>query len=143
MNESSIVTDAQYYEFKSKLRGIIISIVIGFIIGGIIGLIIAGDDGYQATFFILFGIVFAGVPYAWKLIPFWSMNVTGIMLKVIIALVGGWIITPISFIYNLIQYIRYGKRMQNHMTAEQQVKDNDVKRENDNADRIVNAVNNK
>jgi hypothetical protein len=87
--------------------------------------------------------VFAGVPYAWKLIPFWSMNVTGIMLKVVIALVGGWIITPISFIYNLIQYIRYGKKMQNHMSAEQQVKDNDVKRENDNADRIVNAVNNK
>ena len=49
MNESSIVTDAQYYEFKSKLRGIIISIVIGFIIGGIIGLIIAGDDGYQVA----------------------------------------------------------------------------------------------
>ncbi len=58
--------------------------------------------------------VCAGVPYAWKLIPFLPLGIAALVIKFVIAVILGWFITPIALIYNFIQLQEYTKQVEAH-----------------------------
>lgn len=138
MSETKFISEAEYLKFKDGLRNIIIKICIGFAIGFILGL----ANGFGASSVIL-GIFLAGMPYAWSVIPVSALGWIAILIKLFVAIFLGWIITPIAFIYNLVQMKRYEKAVVEHVIVEKNVKAEDIQRENTNTDKIVNAIQNK
>lgn len=139
MSETKFISEAEYLRFKDKLRSIIIKIIIGFVMGLVLGL--STDMGVSGSIFI--GIMLAGVPYAWSVIPVIAFGWITILIKLGVAVFLGWIVTPIAFVYNLYQMKRYEKAVAEHVIIEQNVKAEDVQRENDTTDRIVSAIQNK
>jgi hypothetical protein len=87
--------------FKDKLRSIIIKIIIGFIMGLVLGL--STNMGVSVSIFI--GIMFAGVPYAWSVIPVIAFGLITILIKLGVAIFLGWIVTPIALAYNFYRSI--------------------------------------
>lgn len=133
---TKFISEAEYLCFKEKLRNIIIMIIIGFIIGFALGIAI----GAGAFGGILFGILLAGMPYAWSVIPVWAIGWLAIVIKLIVAICLGWAITPISLIYNLVQMKRYEKAVKNNIIIEQELREEDIMREEARTDKIVNAI---
>jgi ABC-type dipeptide/oligopeptide/nickel transport system permease component len=113
MGETKFVSEAEYLKFKNGLRNIIIKIIIGFVLGMVLGL--ATGMGASSIFI---GILLAGMPYAWSVIPVFAFGWISILIKLCIAAVLGWIITPIAFIYNLVQMKRYEKAVAEHVIVE-------------------------
>ena len=113
MSETKFISEAEYLKFKDGLRSIIIKIVVGFVIGLVLGL--ATEMGAGS---IMIGILFAGMPYAWSVIPVSALGWIAILIKVCVAVFLGWIITPIAFIYNLVQMKHYEKAVAEHVITE-------------------------
>jgi hypothetical protein len=110
MNQTKFISEVEYLKFKDGLRSIIIKIIIGFVIGMVLGF--ATNMGASS---IIFGILLAGMPYAWSVIPVFAFGWISILIKLCAAVFLGWIITPIAFIYNLIQMKRYEKAVAEHL----------------------------
>lgn len=134
---TKFTSEAEYLQFKDKLRSIIIKIIIGFVIGFIFGLWM--ESGILGG--VIFGILFAGMPYAWSVIPVLAIGWAALAGKFIVALFLGWIITPISLIYNLIQMNHYKKSVMQNVLMEEEIRAEDIRRENANVDKIVDAIN--
>lgn len=139
MKETKFISEVEYVRFKDKLRSGIIMIIVGLVIGFVLGIWSSGETGIA----IMMGIMCAGMPYAWSVIPVTAIGWLSIIIKFFVAVFLGWIVTPIALIYNFIQMKRYEKALREHVLVEQGEKEEDIKRQNTNADRIVEAINNK
>lgn len=139
MKETKFISEVEYVRFKDKLRSGIIMIIVGLVIGVVLGIWLGGGIGVA----VMMGIMCAGMPYAWSVIPVIAIGWLSIIIKFVVAVFLGWIVTPIALVYNFIQMKRYEKAVQEHVLVEQGEKEEDVKRENANTDRIVEAINNK
>lgn len=118
MKETKFMSEVEYLRFKEKLRNIIISIVIGFVIGVLIG----KWSSPESSGWVVTGIMFAGVPYAWSLIPVTFFGWAGLLIKLMISVILGWAITPIALIYNFLQMKRYEKHVKVASAVEEEEK---------------------
>ena len=134
--KTKYISEAEYLKFKDGFRDIVIEIIVGFIIGAVLAKLTKGD--WQVM--LLVGILFAGMPYAWSVIPIYFFGIIGILVKVIISCILGWFITPVALIYNFIQMKRYEKSVMYHVNKEENEKAEDVERENNNFDRVIDAI---
>lgn len=116
---TKLISELEYLQFKGSFRKILIQTLIGFIIGMILGGY--SDSGWFGIIF--FGILLAGMPYAWSVIPVFAFGVVSIIIKIIVAICLGWVITPIAFIYNFIQMKRYEKSVLQHVMVENMEKE--------------------
>lgn len=95
------------------------SLLTGFVIGAALGVVCIFYFHFSSIGFfmspllmiIAFGIAFAGTPYMWKGLPkvygFGPFSVILLLVKVVVASLGGFFITPIVLIFKSIQVHRY------------------------------------
>lgn len=108
---SKYMTEMEYVRFKESLRGVIIKIIIGAIIGYFVGgAMMANGSDPDVADRIEGVLMFAGFPYAWTKIPVFAFGMISLIIKFVVAIALGWIITPIALIYDLIQVKAYEKR---------------------------------
>lgn len=74
-------------------------------------------------------------------IPVLALGWAALLGKLIVAIFLGWIITPIALIYNLIQMKHYEKSVKQNVLMEEEMRAEDIRRENANVDKIVDAIN--
>lgn len=96
-------------EARKKFMKDLITLVIGIVIGGIIG--INAIPGDKAVAFIMFGLFLGGIPLGWKFAShiITAVSLLGIVAKLFISLVLGWIVAPITVIKDIISLFVSGK----------------------------------
>ena len=101
-------------EAKKKFIKDLITLVIGIVVGGIIG--INAIPGDKAVAFIMFGLFLGGIPLGWKFAShiITAVSLLGIVGKLFISLVLGWIVAPITVIKDIISLIVSGKNDTNY-----------------------------
>lgn len=113
------LNEYNYQKFKEQLFGHLVKMAIGFVIGFLVIAMFEKDPNIVRR--VGAGMLFAGMPYAWSVIPIkiFPTNILGLFVlicKFAIALSFGWIITAISFTYNLIQFVRYDGKLTDEKT---------------------------
>lgn len=101
-------------EARKKFIKDLITLVIGIVVGGIIGInTIPGD---KAVAFIMFGLFLGGIPLGWKFAShiITAVSLMGIVGKLFISLVLGWIVAPITVIKDIISLIVAAKNDTNY-----------------------------
>lgn len=101
-------------EARKKFIKDLITLVIGIVIGGIIG--INAIPGDKAVAFIMFGLFLGGIPLGWKFAShiITAVSLIGIIGKLFISLVLGWIVAPITVIKDIISLIVSAKNDTNY-----------------------------
>lgn len=101
-------------EARKKFVKDLITLVIGIVIGGIIG--INAIPGDKAVAFIMFGLFLGGIPLGWKFAShiITAVSLLGIIGKLFISLVLGWIVAPITVIKDIISLIVSAKNDTNY-----------------------------
>ncbi|WP_448920285.1 hypothetical protein [Eubacterium sp.] len=101
-------------EARKKFIKDLITLVIGIVIGGIIG--INAIPGDKAVAFIMFGLFLGGIPLGWKFAShiITAVSLLGIVGKLFISLVLGWIVAPITVIKDIISLIVSAKNDTNY-----------------------------
>lgn len=99
-----------YLEMKKKLRGVLFKMLIGAVIGVIVGC--GMSDHATVASCVFSGLLFSCVPAAWCLIPFVPLGVIPFLIKALLSIFLGLIITPISLAYYLIRMHGYKKKLQ-------------------------------
>ncbi len=101
-------------EARKKFIKDLITLVIGIVIGGIIG--INAIPGDKAVAFIMFGLFLGGIPLGWKFAShiITAVSLLGIIGKLFISLVLGWIVAPITVIKDIISLIVSAKNDTNY-----------------------------
>lgn len=101
-------------EARKKFIKDFITLVIGIVVGGIIG--INAIPGDKAVAFIMFGLFLGGIPLGWKFAShiITAVSLLGIVGKLFISLVLGWIVAPITVIKDIISLIVSGKNDTNY-----------------------------
>ena len=89
-------------EAREKFIKDLITLVIGIVVGGIIG--INAIPGDKAVAFIMFGLFLGGIPLGWKFAShiITAVSLIGIIGKLFISLVLGWIAAPITVIKDIV-----------------------------------------
>lgn len=92
-------------EARKKLIKDLITLVIGIVVGGIIG--INAIPGDKAVAFIMFGLFLGGIPLGWKFAShiITAVSLIGIIGKLFISLVLGWIAAPITVIKDIVSLV--------------------------------------
>jgi len=92
-------------EARKKFIKDLITLVIGIVIGGIIG--INAIPGDKAVAFIMFGLFLGGIPLGWKFAShiITAVSLIGIIGKLFISLVLGWIAAPITVIKDIVSLV--------------------------------------
>ena len=92
-------------EARKKFIKDLITLVIGIVIGGIIG--INAIPGDKTVAFIMFGLFLGGIPLGWKFAShiITAVSLIGIIGKLFISLVLGWIAAPITVIKDIISLV--------------------------------------
>lgn len=92
-------------EAKKKFIKDLITLVIGIVVGGIIG--INAIPGDKAVAFIMFGLFLGGIPLGWKFAShiITAVSLIGIIGKLFISLVLGWIVAPITVIKDIVSLV--------------------------------------
>lgn len=138
MKETKWISEAEYLTFKQGLRGVLIKTLIGFSLG-IVFFFIATDSTLPEK--LMSVLMLTCLPYAWSVIPIYGGIIT-LFFKLVISLAFGWLITPLSFIYNFVQMKSYEKNIQFYIQKETSEKEQDIEREQQNVDRIIDAIEN-
>lgn len=101
-------------EARKKFIKDLITLVIGIVVGGIIG--INAIPGDKAVAFIIFGLFLGGIPLGWKFAShiITAVSLLGIVGKLFISLVLGWIVAPITVIKDIISLIVSAKNDTNY-----------------------------
>lgn len=101
-------------EARKKFIKDLITLVIGIVVGGIIG--INAIPGDKAVAFIMFGLFLGGIPLGWKFAShiITAVSLLGIVGKLFISLVLGWIVAPITVIKDIISLIISAKNDTNY-----------------------------
>lgn len=101
-------------EAKKKFIKDLITLVIGIVVGGIIG--INAIPGDKAVAFIMFGLFLGGIPLGWKFAShiITAVSLLGLVGKLFISLVLGWIVAPITVIKDIISLIVSAKNDTNY-----------------------------
>lgn len=101
-------------EARKKFIKDLITLVIGIVVGGIIG--INAFPGDKAVAFIMFGLFLGGIPLGWKFAShiITAVSLLGIVGKLFISLVLGWIVAPITVIKDIISLIVSAKNDTNY-----------------------------
>lgn len=101
-------------EARKKFIKDLITLVIGIVVGGIIG--INAIPGDRAVAFIMFGLFLGGIPLGWKFAShiITAVSLLGIVGKLFISLVLGWIVAPITVIKDIISLIVSAKNDTNY-----------------------------
>ena len=136
MKETKWISEAEYLTFKQSLRGVLIKTLIGLALG-IFFFFTATDSPLHEKLMCV--LMLTCLPYSWSVIPIYGGIIT-LFLKLVISLTFGWIITPISLIYNFVQMKSYEKNIQFHVQKEATEKEQDIEREQQNVDRIIDAI---
>lgn len=99
--------------YKENIKHILIKTIIGFIAAFIILTQLEPDWDFGSWCCMAF--FFAAVPYGWSVInktvgnwAIWGSGaaiVIGLIVKLLLALVVGWIVTPIALIYNIVRLV--------------------------------------
>lgn len=97
MTKEEYIESSQYVQYKKEFEGILERVGVGAFIGLIAGIVTyMSGEGF---FYIIAGpVIFAGVPYAWKKVPVFSIGCLTFCIKLFFAVLAGWIITPIALI---------------------------------------------
>ena len=92
-------------EARKKFIKDLITLVIGIVIGGILG--INAIPGDKAVAFIMFGLFLGGIPLGWKFAShiITAVSLIGIIGKLFISLVLGWIAAPITVIKDIVSLV--------------------------------------
>lgn len=101
-------------EARKKFIKDLITLAIGIVVGGIIG--INAIPGDKAVAFIMFGLFLGGIPLGWKFAShiITAVSLIGIIGKLFISLVLGWIVAPITVIKDIISLIVSAKNDTNY-----------------------------
>lgn len=101
-------------EARKKFIKDLITLVIGIVVGEIIG--INAIPGDKAVAFIMFGLFLGGIPLGWKFAShiITAVSLMGIVGKLFISLVLGWIVAPITVIKDIISLIVAAKNDTNY-----------------------------
>lgn len=97
MTKEEYIESSRYVQYKKEFEGILEQVGVGAFIGLIAGIITYMSG--ESFFYIIAGpVIFAGVPYAWKKVPVFSIGCLTFCIKLFVAALAGWIITPIALI---------------------------------------------
>lgn len=107
------LTQESYLVAREKLRSVFFSVLIGMVIGGSIGYLIAvGMPGnpYNYMTIVVFALLFSGMPYTWRAFGYRALNWKGFLIKFIVTIFLGWIVTPFLLLVNFLQMKIYEQR---------------------------------
>lgn len=92
-------------EARKKFIKDLITLAIGIVVGGVIG--INAIPGDKAVAFIMFGLFLGGIPLGWKFAShiITAVSLIGIIGKLFISLVLGWIAAPITLIKDIVSLV--------------------------------------
>ena len=122
-NKAAYADNDAHWVYKERTRQLLVKGMAGFGAGFLFALIMALSDGetFNLSFGILVGIFTAGVPYGWELMSniigrWYVVGHIGIALmvagvKFFVALLIGWIVFPVSFLYHAIKAQKKGSKL--------------------------------
>ena len=79
---------------------------IALVIAGAVACAAFGSFGGAACS-VGFAVMFAGVPYAWAKVPFVALGIWSLLIKVLFAVILGWIVTPYALAVDISGIISY------------------------------------
>ncbi|MBP3470490.1 MAG: hypothetical protein J6K26_13375, partial [Lachnospiraceae bacterium] len=121
------MTQEAYLIAREKLRSVFFSVLIGMVIGGSIGYLMTlsmPGNAYNFMTIIVFALLLSGIPYTWRTFGYTALTWKGFLIKFVITLLLGWIVTPFLLLMNFIQMKTYERR-----TVRQLVKEGECRNE--------------
>lgn len=106
MTKSEYIESAQYVQYKKEFEEILEQVGAGALLGLVFGIITYMSSGEFYTV-IAAPIMFAGVPYTWRKVPVLSIGCVTFGIKLFVAILAGWIITPIGLIEKYMMMKRF------------------------------------
>ena len=131
--KKSELTEVSYLVAKEELKSTFISMIIGFIIGAVLAWVVtmgSSESSGRIMMMVFIGLVLSGTPYVWKHFPYIALGWLSLLIKLVVSVCLGWIITPITLIYHWIEVKVYeGKirRQQKQEYTEEAKADGDSK----------------
>ena len=107
------MTQEAYLIAREKLRSVFFFVLIGMVIGGSIGYLVTlsmPGNAYNFMTIIVFALLLSGIPYTWRAFGYTALTWKGFLIKFIITLLLGWIVTPFLLLMNFIQMKTYERR---------------------------------
>lgn len=117
----SELTEVSYLTAKEELKSTLISMIIGFIIGAVIAWMttMSGmDTRPRIMITILLGLVMSGTPYVWRHFPYIALGWVSLLIKLVVSVCLGWVITPVTLIYHWVEVKVYEGKMRREQKAE-------------------------
>lgn len=119
--KKSELTEVSYLVAKEELKSTLISMIIGFIIGAVLAWMTTMDSDntkYRIMMTVLVGLVLSGTPYVWRHFPYIALGWMSLLIKLIASVCLGWVITPVTLIYRLIEVKVYEGRLKRQQRRE-------------------------
>lgn len=119
--KKSELTEVSYLVAKEELKSTLISMIIGFIIGAVLAWMTTMDSDntkYRIMMTVLVGLVLSGTPYVWRHFPYIALGWMSLLIKLIASVCLGWVITPVTLIYRLIEVKVYEGRLKRQQRME-------------------------
>ncbi|MDE6712146.1 MAG: hypothetical protein K2K20_00195 [Lachnospiraceae bacterium] len=119
--KKSELTEVSYLVAKEELKSTLISMIIGFIIGAVLAWMTTMDSDntkYRIMMTVLVGLVLSGTPYVWRHFPYIALGWMSLLIKLIASVCLGWVITPVTLIYRLIEVKVYEGKLKRQQRME-------------------------
>lgn len=119
--KKSELTEVSYLIAKEELKSTLISMIIGFIIGAVLAWMTTMDSDntkYRIMMTVLVGLVLSGTPYVWRHFPYIALGWMSLLIKLVASVCLGWVITPVTLIYRLIEVKVYEGRLKRQQRRE-------------------------
>lgn len=119
--KKSELTEVSYLIAKEELKSTLISMIIGFIIGAVLAWVTTMDSDntkYRIMMTVLVGLVLSGTPYVWRHFPYIALGWMSLLIKLVASVCLGWVITPVTLIYRLIEVKVYEGRLKRQQRRE-------------------------
>lgn len=122
--KKSELTEVSYLVAKEELKSTLISMIIGFIIGAVLAWMTTMDSDntkYRIMMTVLVGLVLSGTPYVWRHFPYIALGWMSLLIKLIASVCLGWVITPVTLVYRLIEVKVYEGKLKRQQRREDEV----------------------
>ena len=119
--KKSELTEVSYLIAKEELKSTLISMIIGFIIGAVLAWMTTMDSDntkYRIMMTVLVGLVLSGTPYVWRHFPYIALGWMSLLIKLVASVCLGWVITPVTLIYRLIEVKVYEGKLKRQRRME-------------------------
>lgn len=119
--KKSELTEVSYLVAKEEFKSTLISMIIGFIIGAVLAWMTTMDSDntkYRVMMTVLVGLVLSGTPYVWRHFPYIALGWMSLLIKLVASICLGWVITPVTLIYRLIEVKVYEGKLKRQRRME-------------------------